>query len=96
MSLFIKEGNQELKEEGAQRGMEPGSRGWCRGHRGMLLTGLLFMACSACFLIEPRASSPGMETRTEGWVLPYFSLIKKCPKEDLTEAFSHVTFPSFG
>jgi hypothetical protein len=31
-----------------------GSRSWCRGHGGMLLTGLLPLACSACFLIEPK------------------------------------------
>jgi hypothetical protein len=31
-----------------------GSRSWCRGHGGMFFTGLLPLACSACFLIEPR------------------------------------------
>ena len=30
-----------------------GSRSWCRGHGGMLLTGLLPLACLAYFLIEP-------------------------------------------
>jgi hypothetical protein len=29
-----------------------------RGHRGVLLTGLLFMACSAFFFIEPKTTSP--------------------------------------
>ena len=39
---------------------EPGGRSWCRGHGGVLLTGLFIMACSACFFIEPRTTSPGM------------------------------------
>jgi hypothetical protein len=34
---------------GTQAGQEA-----CRGHGGMLLTGLLPLACSACSLIEPR------------------------------------------
>ena len=32
---------------------EPEGRNWCRGHGGVLLTGLLTMACSTCFLIHP-------------------------------------------
>ena len=39
---------------------QPGGRSWCTGHGRMLLTGLLLMACSACFLIEPRNTSPGV------------------------------------
>lgn len=27
---------------------------WCRGHGGMLLTGLFSMACSTCFIIQPK------------------------------------------
>ena len=34
-------------------GQDSGSRRWCRGHGRLLLSGLLHMACSACFLIEP-------------------------------------------
>ena len=49
-----------------QAGLEPGGRGWCRGHWGVLLTGLLPMACSTLFLIEPRTTSPGMVTPTMG------------------------------
>lgn len=30
------------------------------GHRGVLLTGLLLMVCSACLLIEPKTNSPGL------------------------------------
>jgi hypothetical protein len=45
-----------LKEEvrtGTQTGQDPGGGSQCRGCTGALLTGLLLMACSACFLIEP-------------------------------------------
>ena len=36
----------------------------------MLLTGLLPIACSACFLIQFRSTSPGMAPSTIGWTLP--------------------------
>jgi hypothetical protein len=70
-----------LKEvgTGTHTGQEPGGRSWCRSHGGMLLTGLLIMACSACFLIEPRTTSPRMASPTMGWALPNQSLIKKMP-----------------
>ena len=42
-----------------QTGQEPEGRSWCRSHRGMLLTDSLLMACSACFVIEPRTNRPG-------------------------------------
>ena len=40
-----------LKEvrTGTQVGQEAGDRSWCRGHGGVLLTALLFMACLAWF-----------------------------------------------
>ena len=58
-----------------------------------LLPGLLLMACSACFLIEPRTTSPGMAPLTMGWALPYQSIMKKIPyslsySPTLKEAFS--------
>jgi hypothetical protein len=46
---------------GIHTGQEPGGRNWCRGHGGMLLTGLLPLACSACSFIEPKTTSPGMK-----------------------------------
>jgi len=57
-----------LKEvrTGTQAGQEPGGRSWYRKYRRMLLTGLLWMACSACF-IGTRAISIEMESPT---VLP--------------------------
>jgi hypothetical protein len=51
------------------------SRSWCRGHRGMFFTGLLLLACSACFLIEPKTASLEMVPPTLG--PPPWSLIEK-------------------
>ena len=34
-------------------------RSWYRGHESVLLTGLLRVVCSACFLIEPRTTAKG-------------------------------------
>ena len=64
---------------GTQRRQEPGGRSWCRSHGGLLLPGLLSMACSACLLIEPRTTSPGMAPPTMGWALPHWSLIEEIP-----------------
>jgi hypothetical protein len=36
----------------------------------VLLTGLLLMACSACFLIKLRTTSPGMAGPTQQWAGP--------------------------
>jgi hypothetical protein len=38
-----------------------------------------FLACSACSLIEPRTTSPGMAPPTMGWALTHISIIKKMP-----------------
>jgi len=38
---------------------------------------LLPKACSACFPVEPRTTSPAMVPPTVGWALPHQSLIKK-------------------
>jgi len=46
-----------------------GSKSWWKGRGGMLLTGLLLLACSACFLMEPKITSPGMAPPTMGWTL---------------------------
>ena len=46
--------------------------GWnrCRSHGRMLLTGLLLLACSACFLIESRTTTnPEMALPTMSWAL---------------------------
>lgn len=54
-SLLVKE-----IRAGTQAEQEPRGRGWCRGHGEVeLTTGLLPMACSICFLIEPRTARTG-------------------------------------
>jgi hypothetical protein len=55
---------------GIQTGQEPGGRSSCRGHGGVLLTGLLLMACSACFLIEPRTTNPRVALLTQAGPYP--------------------------
>ena len=45
-------------------GQDPGGRSWCRGHGRVLLTSLLSMACSACFLTVPPA---------QGWHHPQWA-----------------------
>jgi hypothetical protein len=70
-----------LKEvrTGTQSGQESRSRSWCRGDGGVLLTDLLSMACSACFLIESKTISPGVASSPMSRVPPQQSLIKKLP-----------------
>jgi hypothetical protein len=58
--LFITRGSQDWNSS------RSGSRGWCRGHGGMFLTGLLPLACSACSLIESKTTSPEMVPPTRG------------------------------
>jgi hypothetical protein len=45
----------------------------------MLLADLLLMACSACFLTEPRINSPEITLPTMDWALLYQLEIKKMP-----------------
>jgi hypothetical protein len=56
--LFIIKGSQDWNSSRSE------SRSWCRGHGGVLLTALLALACSACSLIEPKTTSPGMAPPT--------------------------------
>jgi hypothetical protein len=55
--LFITKGSQDWNS------WRSGSRSWCRSHGGI---GLLLLACSACFLIQPKTTSPGMVPLTMG------------------------------
>ena len=41
------------------------------------MEGCCLLACSACFLIEPRTTRPGMAPPTMGRALPHQSLIKE-------------------
>jgi len=56
-----------------------GSRSWCRGHGGMLLTGLLPLACSACFLYNPRPPAQGQPYLQWAGSFLLWSLIEKMP-----------------
>jgi hypothetical protein len=50
-----------------------------QGHREVLLTDLLPLACSASFLIEPSTTIPGMVPPIIDWALPNQTPIKKMP-----------------
>jgi hypothetical protein len=50
---------------------------WCRGHGGVLLTGLLIMACSVCFLLEPGPPAQGWHWQSAG-PSPVNHQLKKC------------------
>jgi hypothetical protein len=41
-------------------GQESWGRNWSRNHGGVLLTRLLLLTCSVCFLIPVRSTSPGV------------------------------------
>ena len=62
---------------GTHTGKEPGGRSCCRGHGGMLLMVLFLVACSACFLLEFRATSPGMAPLSVGQAFLHQPIIKK-------------------
>lgn len=50
------------------------------GDGGGMLTGLFSMACTACFLLEPRTTRNGpTHPLTMAWALPHQSLTKKVP-----------------
>jgi hypothetical protein len=61
--------------KGCQYWNSRGIRSWCRAHGGMLLTGLLPLAFSACSLIEPKTYT------AQGWYHPQaaLTLIEKMP-----------------
>lgn len=64
--IRIRKSEEELKQCGKLEA-------WCRGHRWVLLTGLLYMTYSSCFLNEPRSFT----THTVGWAFSHQLLIKK-------------------
>ena len=75
---------------GIHTGQGPGGRRWCRG---LLLIGLFNLACSACFLIEPRLTSPGMAPPTVDCFPFYQTLIKK--KKDLRACLQPIFMEAF-
>lgn len=55
-------------------------RSWSRAYRGaMFITALLFVACSPCFLINPRPPAQGVASSTVSWALPHQPLTKRMP-----------------
>jgi hypothetical protein len=58
---------------------KPGGRKWSRDHGGMLLTGLLSMACSVWFLIQSKTTCPEMAWPSLAWILSHKSLVKGMP-----------------
>jgi hypothetical protein len=63
-------------------------------HGGVLLTGLLFMACSACFLQELRTTHLVVAPPTVGWALPHLSFIKKMPNRLAYRGIFSIQSPS--
>lgn len=63
--------------EGENSGQEPEDRNWSRSLRGMLLTDLLLVAFSACFLTQLRTACLGLALPAVSWTLPNQSPIKK-------------------
>lgn len=64
---------------GTQTKQGTGDRTWCIGHGGMLLTGLLPMPCSVCFLTESRTTSLEKSWPTVDWALSHPPLIDEMP-----------------
>ena len=56
---------------GTQTRQKPGGRSRYRSHGGLLLTDLLSVACSVCFLTESMTTSLGMAPPTVGRALPH-------------------------
>ena len=90
--LFITEGSQgrNSKRAGAWRQelMHENVEGQ------VLPPDLLPMACSTCFLTEPRTTSPGMVPPTVRWVIPHQSIIKKVVTVGSHEDISSTGAPS--
>lgn len=55
------------------------SRSWCRHHGEVLLTGLILVVYSTCFIIEPRTTCPGVALFTMSLALAHQTLLKKIP-----------------
>jgi hypothetical protein len=84
---FIAKGSQDWNSS------RSGSRSWCRGHGGMFFTGLLPLACSACFLIKSKTTNPEMVPPTRG-PLPLITNWENAPQLDLMEALPQLKFLS--
>lgn len=76
---------------------EPGGNNWRRSNGGMLLTGLLFLACSSMFSDKP--PGPPSQGRHHRQLSPSTAVINKgsawqnCLQTNLMETFSELRFP---
>lgn len=71
---------------GAQTGQKPQSGNWCGGQGGVLLTGLIRKACSACCLIQVGMRHPGVAPPSIRWALPrQENAAQACPLSNLLE-----------
>jgi hypothetical protein len=55
---------------------------------------LFLMACSACFLLDPRTTCHGRAPPTVGWALPHQSLVKNVPHKLASDGNSLISIPS--
>lgn len=83
-----------------QVGQENGGRNWSRGHREVMLTGLLSMACSFCFVIASSTTIP--RVGAHNCLEPPTSIIDQDSiphihlQVCLMEAFSRLRYPLRG
>lgn len=70
--LVFLDHNSSLKEArtGTEAGLDPGGRAAAEAME-KCCSSLLPLACSACLLLEPRATWLGMEALTVGWAFPW-------------------------
>jgi hypothetical protein len=99
IGLVLSHHSPSLKDARAETQMEqkPGGGSCCRGQRQVLLTDMLFMPCSSCFLIEHNMTTPELDPPTMDRVLLHQSLINKCPTgflPDLVVTYSQLRFPT--
>ena len=83
-----------LGSHGRNSKEEPGGRNWSRDHGTVLLTDLLLIVCSACFLIPYRIIFPGWHCPQ--WSAPpppsVINQEKKCPTDLPTGQFFGKSF----
>lgn len=72
--ILLRESGKELKQDRKLR------QSCCRGHGRVLLTGLLLLSCSDCFLIAHWTTNQWVALATVIWDLPHQSSTKKCYK----------------
>jgi len=80
-----------LVTEGSENRISNTTESWTQ--EGRCLLACCLCKSSACFLIEPRTSSPGLAPPTMGCALPHQSLIKSLPHRLPTAGYYGGIFP---